>query len=162
MVDPWLVRPWGSPARTPLGWAQTSARKPGAYGTNGPLTRTRDGSFITASSFRWTIREKLPTKPDEHYADSEPVKTARGQPRTSPRALTPHNPARRMISAPVARGEGLRCARASGIGPQDRPPLHGSDHRVGPWPWIKRSRPGRRLHGQGVRAGPARRPDGHR
>ncbi len=47
---------------------------------------TRDGSFITASSFRWTIREKLPTKPDEHYADSEPVKTARGQPRTSPQS----------------------------------------------------------------------------
>ena len=66
-----------------------------------------------------------------------------------PRALTPHNPARRMIfemwnsafqrsAAPVARGEGLRCARASGFGPQDRPPLHRSDHRVGPWPWIKR------------------------
>ena len=71
---------------TPLGWAQILARKPGAYGTNGPLTRTRDGSFITASSFRWTIREKLPTKPDEHYADSEPVKTARGQPRTSPQS----------------------------------------------------------------------------
>ncbi len=47
---------------------------------------TRDGSFITASSFRWTIRERLPTKPDEHYADSEPVKTARGQPRTSPQS----------------------------------------------------------------------------
>ena len=48
------------------------------------------------------------------------------------------------------------AAPSSSGRPQGRPPLHKRGHRVRPWWWSKRSRPRRRLHGQGVRAGPTR------